>query len=191
MRREIDETSRWIFGYGSLIWRPAFSYLERCPGSITGFARRFWQGSPDHRGSPSLPGRVATLIARAQAVCWGMAYRLAETEWTEVVEALDEREQAGYRRIVVEVALDQGRRRVPAWMYLADADNAAYLGPASVVDIADRVMRARGHSGTNRDYLLQLAEALDQMGAHDDHVSELAARVRQLQGSEGEASDGV
>ena len=52
----------WLFGYGSLIYKAGFDYIERQPATITGWQRRFWQGSHDHRGTPHAPGRVATLV---------------------------------------------------------------------------------------------------------------------------------
>jgi cation transport regulator ChaC len=67
---------QWIFGYGSLVWRPAFPHRRRRPASIRGFCRRFWQASTDHRGTPEAPGRVVTLIESPGDRCWGMAYEV-------------------------------------------------------------------------------------------------------------------
>ncbi|TKA28215.1 hypothetical protein B0A50_04187 [Salinomyces thailandicus] len=98
----------WLFGYGSLIWKPPPHYDLRVPGYIEGYVRRFWQASQDHRGTPEAPGRVATLIARdlwetltdshpsAPPRVWGAAYRIPAHHVAEVKEYLDIREINGY-----------------------------------------------------------------------------------------------
>ena len=72
--RTMDPDARdpWIFGYGSLVWRPAFPFVERHAGWVRGWSRRFWQSSSDHRGVPEDPGRVVTLIPDDAARCWGI-----------------------------------------------------------------------------------------------------------------------
>jgi len=171
----------WIFGYGSLVWRPAFRFERRQPGYIVGWTRRFWQGSTDHRGVPEAPGRVVTLVEAPGERCWGMAYQVAEEHLEEVLATLDHREQGGYARHDVPLYLslsgeEPAARR--ALVYVATPDNPNYLGPAPLPDIARQVLACRGPSGPNVEYVLRLAEALTALGAEDDHVSDLARLVR-------------
>lgn len=169
----------WIFGYGSLIWRVDFPYLERRAASVDGWARRFWQGSHDHRGTPEAPGRVLTLIKAPGERCAGMAYRIDSA----VFAHLDHREKNGYRRIDLPIRLGgaQRPRIVDGTAYIGDADNFAFLGAAPLAEIAAQIARSHGPSGSNADYVLQLAAALAELGADDAHVRELAARVGMLQ----------
>ena len=64
-----------------------------------------------------------------------------------------------------------------AHTYLALPDNPNYLGIAALAEIARQIHAARGPSGNNRDYLLELARALTELGASDDHVLELVRLV--------------
>lgn len=173
-----DAQGPWIFGYGSLVWRPAFPFVERRAGFVRGWARRFWQASTDHRGVPEDPGRVVTLTAAPQTRCFGMAYRVAPADVTEVLAGLDHREKGGYRRVTIDVHVEGGEVLPGALMYLATEDNPNYVGPAPLPEIAARVRRCVGPSGPNVEYVLRLAEALRAMGVapdEDEHVFELAA----------------
>jgi cation transport regulator ChaC len=175
MRREVS----WIFGYGSLIWRPTFRFDERRSGWIEGWARRFWQGSTDHRGVPGAPGRVVTLVAEPGARCFGVAYRLPDDGREEILAHLDHREKGGYARHLVDVHLDPsgGPSTLRAVVFIATESNPEYLGPASVAAMAEQIRRAHGPSGPNVEYVLRLAEALRAMHAADEHVFELADAV--------------
>ncbi len=171
-----EDGSFWLFGYGSLIWRPDFPYVERGPARLHGWSRRFWQGSHDHRGVPDAPGRVATLVRSAGAVCAGMAYRVAPEASERVLASLDHREKNGYERHVVELELAPARR-VPSLLYLAAPGNFAWLGPAPLAAIARQIATARGPSGANVDYLLELDRALAALGERDAHVEALVASI--------------
>ncbi|ANB17055.1 gamma-glutamylcyclotransferase [Dokdonella koreensis] len=175
MRHFDGHAQVWVFGYGSLIYKADFPYLERRAARIDGWTRRFWQGSHDHRGTPEAPGRVVTLVAQAGAVCLGMAYLVTP----EVFAHLDHREKNGYLRH--RVALDFGDGHgADGLVYIADPANAAYLGPAPEADIARHIASAHGPSGPNRDYLLRLADALRALGADDPHVFTIERHLRAL-----------
>ncbi|OZG75199.1 gamma-glutamylcyclotransferase [Hahella sp. CCB-MM4] len=155
----------WLFGYGSLIYKADFPFIESRPASIRGWSRRFWQGSHDHRGTPETPGRVATLVEEEGARCGGLAYLIS----ADVFEHLDYREKNGYLRLTTEMTFRDGSC-VQGLVYIATQDNAAYLGPASTEDIARQIAQSHGPSGSNMDYLLHLADALRLLEEDDPHV---------------------
>lgn len=174
----IEETSCWVFGYGSLIWRPGFPFVRREEGWISGWSRRFWQGSPDHRGTPENPGRVVTLIPDPGSRCWGVAYELPAAERDEIMNALDIREQAGYERILTTVHLRDGESSLEdVLMYVAREENPCFLGPCALEELARWVRSCEGPSGSNEDYVRTLAAALREMGAEDLEVFMLADKL--------------
>lgn len=166
----------WVFGYGSLIYKVDFPYLRRHVAHISGWARRFWQASHDHRGTPEAPGRVLTLIPAPEAICRGVAFEVEHA----VFEHLDHREKNGYERHRVAITLADDLQIVDGSVYLAGADNPAFLGPDEPAAMAEHIARSHGPSGSNRDYLLELDEALKKIGERDRHVADLARRVRSI-----------
>lgn len=167
----------WIFGYGSLIWRPTFPFAARRPAFIEGYARRFWQGSTDHRGVPTAPGRVVTLVPAAGTRCEGVAYAIAPDDAGDVLSHLDHREKGGYTRHEVALHFAGVDSPTRGLVYIADEANAEYLGPAAIEDLVAQIRTARGPSGSNAEYVVRLAEALSALGASDDHVFDIAARL--------------
>ncbi len=197
----VADGSLWIFGYGSLVWRPAFAHRRARPACLRGWARRFWQGSTDHRGVPERPGRVVTLLASDHPdletsrhadpdspPCWGTAYEVAPDDRESVLAQLDHRERGGYARFEVEIDLREADGRLRphrGLVYVAEDHNQNYLGPAPVEAIARQILDAVGPSGPNPEYVFELATSLRRMRAGDDHVFAVEAALARLLGERG------
>ena len=166
----------WLFGYGSLIWRPDIPFEERRVARIDGWMRRFWQGSHDHRGLPHAPGRVVTLIPAPDESCEGMAYRIHNDVMEQTFARLDHREKNGYERCEVTLNFRDGTTQAGV-VYIAERDNFAYLGPAPLEQMVEQIRVSAGPSGANRDYLVELATALRDHQIDDPHVFDLEARL--------------
>ncbi len=166
----------WLFGYGSIIWKTGFDYESRTPAYIQNYARRFWQFSVDHRGTPEQPGRVVTLVPVDGEQCWGMAYRLRRDYLEDTLNALDIREVGGYERYPVPIQLHSGEV-VDGLTYNAPPNNPHYAGESHIEDIAAEIQRSVGPSGSNTEYILELHRALEDAGVHDEHVRKLAQLV--------------
>lgn len=176
---QILKQSMWIFGYGSLCWTPGFSFVDSKIGFIRGYSRKFWQGNVTHRGDRNQPGRVATLIEDADAVTYGMVFKLDDTAG---LDYLHQREVAlgGYTRKTVTVQCrDSPPHQVQALLFIATPASAHWLGPAPLDLIADQVLRCRGAAGHNVEYLIRLAEFLRSHAPEscDNHLEQLEQLV--------------
>lgn len=175
---ETESIVRWVFAYGSLVFRPGFSFVRREVACVEGFERRFYQGSTDHRGTPEAPGRVVTLVPSPGARCWGVAFGLSVGSVDAVLGRLDFRERGGYARLELPLHGKNGERLSESGLvYVANPDNPEWLGDAPYEAMARQIKSSVGPSGRNTDYVLGLARALDEMGVDDPHVFALADHV--------------
>lgn len=117
------------------------------------------------------PGRVVTLIPAAGRRCYGRAYLIKPG----VFDHLDRREINGYERHEVPLQFDEDEST--GVMYVAATNNHAFLGDASMDEMVAQIRRCAGASGTNSEYVLELAQALRDLGESDAHVFELEQRI--------------
>ncbi|KAF4948070.1 hypothetical protein FSARC_13835 [Fusarium sarcochroum] len=148
-----------------------------------------------HRGTADAPGRVATLIEKthwesltkddgsAPELVWGVAYRISSDRASEVKDSLDIREGNGYTIHHVLFQPADGSPPIKTLVYIGTPDNPHFKGPEEPGKLAGHIWRSHGPSGSNTDYLLQLEVALEDLapGSGDDHVSDLARRIRLLE----------
>ncbi|WP_417243629.1 gamma-glutamylcyclotransferase [Celeribacter sp.] len=169
----------WVFGYGSLMWNPEFTFAERIPATLTGYARSFCMWSIHHRGSPEEPGLVLALDAETGASCRGLAYHVTGAEAGAALARLRERElvSSAYLECTVPLALDDGRT-IDSLAYVVDRGHEQYTGLLSLEAQADVIAAACGGRGPNCEYLFNTALHLAELGMEDRELDQLADLVR-------------
>src|SRR5579863_5885063 len=156
----------WVFGYGSLMWRPGFAFVEREVARVRGYHRALCVYSHVHRGTPEKPGLVLGLDRGGS--CRGIVFRVAAAHCDETIAYLRAREQvtAVYREVTLNVELDDGRR-VMALTYSVDRRHAQYAGRLALDDVARLVAQGQGVSGANPDYVCATQAHLAALGIAD------------------------
>jgi len=168
----------WVFGYGSLMWRPGFAYLERTPARLIGLHRALCVLSFVHRGTPERPGLVLGLDRGG--MCRGIAFRVAAAARAETIEYLRGREQVTsvYVETMRQIELeDEARRRVRALCYIVDRSHVQYAGRLTLAESLHHVRQGHGRSGPNRDYVVQTVRALETLGYREGELHLLAERL--------------
>jgi glutathione-specific gamma-glutamylcyclotransferase len=177
----------WVFAYGSLIWRPGFSFIDRVPARLIGLHRALCVYSFDHRGTPERPGLVLG-IDRGGA-CRGVAYRVAAALRAETIAYLREREQTTmvYIEAMRPVILQsKPQRQVVALVFVVDRRHPQYAGRLDLDRQLHLVRQGHGRSGPNREYVLSTVKALEALGYRDHELHLLAERLKGVHESTGE-----
>jgi len=181
-KRQVPASSHedlWVFGYGSLMWRPGFEFIEQVPARLIGEHRALCVYSFDHRGTPEKPGLVLGLDRGG--ACRGIAFRVAATQRDEVINYLRGREQTThvYREVMRSVWLEnEARSRVSALAYVVDRGHVQYAGRLSLREQLRYVQQGHGRSGNNRDYVLETVRSIEAQGFRDSQLHQLARMLR-------------
>jgi cation transport protein ChaC len=190
----------WVFGYGSLMWRPGFDFHERIEARLTGAHRALCVYSFVHRGTPERPGLVLGLDRGG--ACQGIAFRVAAADRAKTIAYLRAREQATgvYRECVRRVSLksepgslerklgslegklgspkSEPARQVPALCYVVDRSHVQYAGRLPLAEQLHYIRQGHGQSGPNRDYVLATVAAMEALGLRESELHLLAERLK-------------
>lgn len=166
----------WVFGYGSLMWRPGFAHVETVRARLSGFRRSLCVYSWVHRGTEARPGLVLGLDRGGS--CVGLAFRVPGELRDEVVAYLRERElvTSVYLERLLPARLETGER-VTALCYVVDRRHRQYAGRLSEAEAAAIVTGGVGRSGRNEEYLLNTVDHLKALGIRDRWLEGVAGMV--------------
>jgi len=185
MLAELDpDEDVWVFGYGSLMWNPAFNYLERRPALLHGWHRSFCLWTPLGRGSPETPGLVLGLDRGGS--CCGIAYRIAAEDRESELALVWQREMVadGYCPRWARVRCREGSARAIIWVI--NRDGKRYAGKLPVETVARTLASAVGKLGSNRDYLESTVAHLDELCIKEKPLHAVLERMRALDAQRGE-----
>jgi glutathione-specific gamma-glutamylcyclotransferase len=169
----------WVFGYGSLMWRPGFPFVERREARLIGAHRALCVYSFVHRGTPERPGLVLGLDRGG--TCRGIAFRVAAADRAATVAYLRAREQATavYREALRRVWLQRTpAEAVSALCYMVDRAHPQYAGRLTLERQLHLVRQGHGQSGPNRDYVIATVAAMAALGLREGELHLLAERLK-------------
>ena len=167
----------WVFGYGSLMWRPGFEYAEAAPARLSGYHRALCVYSWVHRGTRAHPGLVLGLDHGGS--CQGTAYRVEARKREAVIAYLRERELVTkvYRDVWLRIRIGPEQYATSALAFVVDRQHEQYAGALPRTDLLALVRDSHGSSGSNPDYVINTARHLREVGIRDATLEWLAGEL--------------
>ena len=177
---EIPEGDIWVFGYGSLMWRPNFPHSDVQPALLRGYHRALCIYSTEYRGTRERPGLVLGLDLGGS--CRGRAMKVTRRHADEVLGYLHEREMTNrvYKPKWLPVTVPSGK--VPAYAFVADRGHEQYTGRMADVDAVKLILQGCGKRGHCLDYLQSTVRHLDELGIPDGPVHRLVRLAEEAAG---------
>lgn len=180
MTNDNNDNAYWVFGYGSLMWRPGFPFAEMMPAKLSGWRRDMCIQSIHYRGTPEVPGLVSGLTPGGE--CLGRAYQIHPGDVNDVVAYLDDRE------LVTDVYLPQHHsidltdgRVVSARVYVADVEHDQFAGHWTIEEKITYLLQGMGSEGRSLEYLANIVEQLGLLGIADEGLNDLLTQARAVE----------
>lgn len=177
------EQDVWLFGYGSLIWNPAFQFAERRCATAHGFHRSFCLQTHLGRGSPEVPG--LTLGLDRGGCCRGVAFRIPRDAAEEELEIVWRREMVSDAYIPRWLTLSTDHGRIKAIGFVMNRAHERYVGDMGEEEAAQTIERAEGFLGPCAEYLFNTVDHLDELGMPDKGLTRLRNRVSEIRKGRG------
>ncbi len=169
----------WVFGYGSLIWNPAFHFLRRKTALVHGFHRRFCLHLTIGRGSPEHPGLMLALDRGGS--CKGIAFEIGPDEIESETEILWMREMisGAYQPKWIKMRTEDGT--LEGFTFVVNREHKRYRGDTDLRETAQALKRGEGPLGTCQEYLFNTVSDLATIGIKDQYLDHLLDEISQLE----------
>jgi glutathione-specific gamma-glutamylcyclotransferase len=168
----------WVFGYGSLLWNPAFHYIDCQPARLFGYRRRFCLQASIGRGSKEKPGLMLALDHGGS--CNGRAFRIACDEIQSETEILWMREMISGSYDAKKVTLKLPEETISGLTFVMNRRHPRYVASMDMDTTARLLATGEGHLGTCRDYLMNTIEHLEEMKVKDKYLHQLASKIQEM-----------
>lgn len=165
----------WIFGYGSLIWRPEFEFIEQRAATLDGYHRSLCLWSRINRGTPEIPGLVFGL--EQSGTCQGMVFKIPSQNVQQTFDAVWKREMGTGAYLPSWLTCTTSQGAVTAMAFVIDRRGPAYVTQPPEDDLVEIICRAHGTYGSCFDYVTQTAVSLKAAGICDEHLATLTERL--------------
>ncbi len=167
----------WVFGYGSLIWNPAFHFAERRIARLYGYHRQFCLRLQAGRGSPESPGLMLALERGGS--CHGVAYRIAPHHLESELDVLWRREMGSmsYQPVWAAVRTPKGIEHAIA--LTVNRHHERYVRGLAEEETVRLLMHGVGPLGSCCEYLFDTVAHMRELGIRDRRLERLEAAIRQ------------
>ena len=165
------EDGLWVFGYGSLLWNPAFLYEQDIPAKLHGYRRHYCLHLTMGRGSPQKPGIMLALDAGGS--CNGHAFKIPPHLVDSETTILWRREMISGAYLPKWISLQIDGKRQTGMTFVVNRQHSRYLPHLEEAELLKRLSQGEGHLGSSREYLENTVTHLEDREVKDAYLHHL------------------